>query len=288
MDAGRLQPVLHRAAAEPGARRAGSWRSGPPARQERALAAAPVLRALHVPSARLHDEYAAERGDDWRFHHTASCRCSRRPPGWRPPARRWSSRGPWACASTTSTEAEARRLFPGLRCAVAGAYFFPEDGHLDPMLFTRAVARMAAEAGAIVVTGAEVLALEPAPAGVRAVTTRGRVRGRPGGAGGRRLVSASSPAGWACACPSSRPRATASTSSARPDFPELPLYLGDAHVVLTPLGDSLRLGSTLELSGWDMRVRPRRVAYLRAGRRARHRRAGGRSRAAALARARGR
>ena len=52
----------------------------------------------------------------------------------------------------------------------------------------------------------------------------------------------------------------------RPDgFPELPLYLGDAHVVLTPLGDALRLGSTLELSGWDMRVRPRRVAYLREG-----------------------
>ena len=49
------------------------------------------------------------------------------------------------------------------------------------------------------------------------------------------------------------------------DFPEMPLYLGDAHVVLTPLGDALRLGSTLELSGWDMRVRPRRVAYLRAG-----------------------
>ena len=49
------------------------------------------------------------------------------------------------------------------------------------------------------------------------------------------------------------------------DFPELPLYLGDAHVVLTPLEDTLRLGSTLELSGWDMRVRPRRVAYLREG-----------------------
>ena len=43
----------------------------------------------------------------------------------------------------------------------------------------------------------------------------------------------------------------------------MPLYLGDAHVVLTPLGDGLRLGSTLELAGWDMRVRPRRVAVLR-------------------------
>ena len=54
------------------------------------------------------------------------------------------------------------------------------------------------------------------------------------------------------------------------DFPELPLYLGDAHVVLTPLGDTLRLGSTLELSGWDMRVRPqaRRVSARAAAERA--------------------
>ena len=44
------------------------------------------------------------------------------------------------------------------------------------------------------------------------------------------------------------------------DFPELPFYLGEAHVVMTPLGEALRLGSTLELAGWDMRVRRKRVA----------------------------
>ena len=47
------------------------------------------------------------------------------------------------------------------------------------------------------------------------------------------------------------------------DFPEIPLYLGDAHCVLTPLGNALRLGSTLELSGWDMTIRRKRVAGLR-------------------------
>ena len=46
------------------------------------------------------------------------------------------------------TTGEARRMFPGLRCELAGAHFFPEDGHLDPMLFTRAATRMAEEAGA--------------------------------------------------------------------------------------------------------------------------------------------
>ena len=71
------------------------------------------------------------------------------------------------------TAEEVRRLFPGLCCDLAGAYLFPDDGHLDPLRFTTAVAELAADAGAEVVTGAEVLSLESAPEGVRAVTTRG-------------------------------------------------------------------------------------------------------------------
>jgi D-amino-acid dehydrogenase len=46
-------------------------------------------------------------------------------------------------------------------------------------------------------------------------------------------------------------------------FHELPLYPGEARVVLTPLGDTLRLGSTLELAGWDTTVRLKRLAHLR-------------------------
>ena len=55
-----------------------------------------------------------------------------------------------------------------------------------------------------------------------------------------------------------------SVDVARPaDFPEVALYLGDAWTVLTPLGDRLRLGSSLELAGWDMRIRRNRVQRLR-------------------------
>ena len=162
------------------------------------------------------------------------------------------------------TAAEARRIFPSLRCELAGAFFFPEDGHLDPLRFTRAVAGLAEDAGATVMTGAEVLALEPAPAGVRAVTTRGEF------VAGQVVLAAGAwtpllTRGLGLRLPI-EPAKGYSVDVERPaDFPELPLYLGDAHVVLTPLGDSLRLGSTLELSGWDMRIRRKRVAHLREG-----------------------
>jgi D-amino-acid dehydrogenase len=155
-------------------------------------------------------------------------------------------------------------MFPALRCELAGAHYFPEDGHLDPRLFTRAASRMAEEAGAEVVTGAEALSLEPASRGVRVLTTKGWF-----GAGQVVLAAGAwTPflaRGLGLRLPI-EPAKGYSVDVDRPeDFPEMPLYLGDAHVVLTPLGDALRLGSTLELSGWDMRVRPKRVAYLRAG-----------------------
>jgi D-amino-acid dehydrogenase len=232
--------------------------------EERAGAAAPVLRALHVASARLHDELAAAHGDRWRFHHHGELQVYETAAGMAAAAREVERARALGARADEMTAAEARRLFPSLRCELAGAFFFPEDGHLDPMLFTRGAAELAEQAGAVVVTGAEALALAPAPAGVRIVTTRGEF------AAGQVVLAAGAwtpflTPGLGIRLPIELAKGY-SVDVARPDgFPELPLYLGDAHVVLTPLGDSLRLGSTLELAGWDMRIRPKRVAYLREG-----------------------
>jgi D-amino-acid dehydrogenase len=233
--------------------------------KERAQAAAPVLRSLHVESARLHDELAAGgAGERWLFHHDGELQVYETPEGLAAAAEDVARARAMGVQVDDVDVDEARRMFPGLRCRLAGAYFFPEDGHLDPKLFTRAVAGLAEEAGARVVTGAEALSLEPAPEGVGVLTTRGWF-----GAGQVVLAAGawtpSLTRGLGLRLPI-EPAKGYSVDVTRPaDFPEMPLYLGDAHVVLTPLGDTLRLGSTLELAGWDLSVRPKRVAYLRAG-----------------------
>ena len=231
---------------------------------ERARAAAPVLRELHVASARLHDHLAEDHGETWRFHHGGELQVYETAAGLAAAAAEVEQARDLGARAEEVSAAEARRLFPSLRCELAGAFLFPEDGHLDPMRFTRAVAALAAEAGATVVTGAEALSLESVPEGVRAITTRGEFTA------GQAVLAAGAwtpflTRGLGLRLPI-EPAKGYSVDVDRPaDFPEMPLYLGDAHVVLTPLGDALRLGSTLELSGWDMRVRPKRVAYLRAG-----------------------
>lgn len=232
--------------------------------QKRAQAAAPVLRALHVASAGLHDELAAADGERWHFHHDGELQVFETAAGLAVAAEDVERARAMGARVDDVTPAEARAMFPTLRCELAGAFFFPEDGHLDPMRFTRAVADLAEQAGATVVTGAEALSLEAAPRGVRAVTTRGAF------SAGQVVLAAGAwtpllTRGLGLRLPI-EPAKGYSVDVERPaHFPEMPLYLGDAHVVLTPLGDALRLGSTLELSGWDMRVRPRRVAHLREG-----------------------
>jgi D-amino-acid dehydrogenase len=233
--------------------------------RQRAQAAAPVLRALHTMSARLHDELAADgAGEDWHFHHDGELQVYETPQGLEAADMEAAQARAMGARVEEVSAGEARRMFPSLRCELAGAHYFPEDGHLDPKRFTRAAARMAEEAGADVITGAEALSFAPAPDGVRVLTTRGWFLA------GQVVLAAGAwtpflTRGLGLRLPI-EPAKGYSVDVDRPaDFPEMPLYLGDAHVVLTPLGDALRLGSTLELSGWDLRIRPRRVAYLRAG-----------------------
>ena len=229
----------------------------------RARAAAPVLRALHVASAELHDELARDGGERWLYHRDGLVQAYEAPAAMDEAADGSEVARGLGVRADMLSPAQIRARFPGLRGELAGAVFFPDDGHMDPALFTRAMADRAATAGAEVHRGTEAIALEPTGAdAVKVVTTRGDfVADQVVLAAGAWTPALTRGLGLALPI---EPAKGYSVDVDRPaDFPELPLYLGDAHCVLTPLGDALRLGSTLELSGWDMTIRRRRVAGLR-------------------------
>jgi len=232
----------------------------------RARAAAPVLHALHAASAALHDQLAGEDGEGgarWLFHHDGIVQAYEAPSAMEAATAEAEVARGYGVRANVLGAADVRARFPGLRGHIAGALFFPEDGHMDPMLFTRAMAEMAAASGAEALRGTEAIALEPAGRGaVKVVTTRGDfVADQVVLAAGAWTPALAK--GLALTLPI-EPAKGYSVDIDRPaDFPEIPLYLGDAHCVLTPLGNALRLGSTLELSGWDMTIRRKRVAGLR-------------------------
>ena len=222
----------------------------------------PSLRELHVASAALHDELGREHGGSWGYHRNGLLEICETGSGLEGLAVEVRLARRHGVDAEELAPAAVRERFPGLCCDVAGGFFFPEDAHLDPLLFTGAVAQLAADAGAEMRTGVEALAIEASStSAVRVLTTRGAMDV------GQVVLAAGvwTPAlvrGLGLRLPV-EPAKGYSIEVTRPDdFGEVPVLLGEASTVLTPLGDMLRIGSTLELSGWDMSVRPQRVAQL--------------------------
>jgi D-amino-acid dehydrogenase len=233
---------------------------------DRARASMPVLRELNVAGAALHEALAREGGEQrWLYRRNGIVQLHATAAGGEAAASELDELRGLGVLATELSAADVRERYPDVRCAITHAVSYDEAAHLDPCLFTAAVGELAATAGARVVTDAEALALEPAGSGaVRVVTTRGEFSAD-------QVVLAAG--AWTPALTRSlgmalpvEPAKGYSIDMTRPAaFPDVPLYLGEAHLVMTPLGGTLRLGGTLELSGWDMRVRRKRVDGLRLG-----------------------
>jgi D-amino-acid dehydrogenase len=238
------------------------WMFRAAARPERVEAAMPVMRALHVSSSDLHHTLAQSGGEGWLYHRNGIVQVYETEPTFREALEELEMLRHVGVRGDAISEAEARALYPGMVGEVSGAISFPEDAHVDPALFTRAMAARAERDGAEVRTATEVIALEPDAGGVKLVTTTGDV------VADQVVLAAGA---WTPFLSKSlglplpiEPAKGYSVDVQRPaDFPEVALYLGDAWTVLTPLGDRLRLGSSLELAGWDMRIRRNRVQRLR-------------------------
>jgi D-amino-acid dehydrogenase len=158
---------------------------------------------------------------------------------------------------------EEPALVPGL----AGAIHFPGDAQLRPDRYTAELARRVRELGGVVEEGAEVRGLRIA---------RGRATGVDTDSGAREaadVVVALGP--WSA--PFLRPLGLRlpiqpgkgySLTWSRPSMvPAAPLVLREHSVCVTAWADGMRLGSTMEFSGYDARLnRTRLDAIVRAAR----------------------
>ena len=128
----------------------------------------------------------------------------------------------------------------------AGAAFYPDDAHVDSLVFTQRVAAAAERQGARVLEGVEVLGVTRSPAELRLQTTSGTIAAQS-------IVLAAGV--WS-------PRlahdldVTLPLVGAKGYHVELeglqaavqqPVYLYETRVVATPVGNRLRLAGTLEL-----------------------------------------
>lgn len=157
---------------------------------------------------------------------------------------------------------DARELEPTLAASLAGAVYYPEEAHCEPDRFVRALGQAAADLGARISTGVEVIGFR---------VSDGRVEGVETTAGeesvGQVVLAAGS---WTkelaralgVFVPVEGGKGYHVELDPPPESPRLPIFMQESRVIATPLPGRVRVAGTLELAGLDMAVDRVRVAAL--------------------------
>ena len=231
-----------------------------PARMRQAM---PLLRRLGVESLELYRELAEKGGFDFGFRQAGSMTVFFTPEGLahgREEARLLREAG---VAVDLLDGAAARAAEPALRPGVVGALFCREDALLVPDRFVKGLAQLAESLGARVMTATEAIGLR---------TTGDRVTGTETTRG---LLSADTivlaAGAWSPEVGRTlglrvpiQPAKGYSLTYRRPARgPVIPLLPAEGRFSVTPMGEFLRFGGTLELAGMDLSINRRRVNALR-------------------------
>ncbi len=161
------------------------------------------------------------------------------------------------------SDATARELEPALRGGLAGAVYYPDEAHLQPLATVHAIAEQARRGGVSFEGGTEAFDFDFRGGRVQSVeTTRGRIS-----AGQLTLATGA----WSMALarrlrlrvPVLGGKGYSMMVGAPRPAPRIPMMVLEKKVAITPYGDELRLAGTLELVDGDHSISPRRVASVR-------------------------
>jgi D-amino-acid dehydrogenase len=231
-----------------------------PARMRQAM---PLLRRLSVESLALYRELAEKGGFEFGFRQAGSMTVFFSREGLAHGREEARLLGEAGVAVAVLDGPAARSAEPALRADVVGALFSPEDALLVPDRFVRGLAKVAESLGVQIRTGAEVIGFRTTGDRIAAVeTTRGAVIADTvvlaAGAWSTELGRA-----LGLRVPI-QPAKGYSLTYRRPDRgPAIPLLPAEGRFSITPMGEFLRFGGTLELAGMDLRINQRRVDALR-------------------------
>jgi D-amino-acid dehydrogenase len=222
-------------------------------------ASIPVIRDLNLASLELYEKLASIEGMDFGFEKKGMLSLFHTEKGFKEgvqEARLMKKNG--LEADILGAE-EIQTYGEGIRIAAVGGVFYPQDANIVPQRFVRGLARYIETKGVKIQPSTEVIGFETAD---RKVTTVKTTRGD---------ISAESVvlAGGAWSPQVARdlrlklpiePAKGYSVTYIRPrKCPSVPIALGEAKVILTPMRETVRIAGTLELAGLDLSINQRRV-----------------------------
>jgi D-amino-acid dehydrogenase len=223
---------------------------------------APLLRDLNLASLHAYEELAAGSENDFGLVERGVLMLCATEHGLEEEARTAEMAHRLGMQAEVFDAKGAAALEPGLRLSVAGGVLYPQDAHLSPMRLMASLTQRLAGAGVDVRRECEALGWHVHGARIEAVRTReGEVAGDEfvvcGGSWTPGLVRElglrlplQAGKGYSLTLP--RPR----------QKPTRGMILIEGRVAVTPMGEALRFGGTMEIAGMSQDVRPGRVRGL--------------------------
>ena len=210
-----------------------------------------LLRELGLSSTRLFEDLARHEGLPFGFEKRGYLRVCKTESGLKAAAEEAELVKSVGVRAQVLTGSEIQRLEPNVRVEVLGGVSYPEDAHLNPALFVRGLAGLAAHGGVRILPSTEVFDFETSGRTVTRVKTTGDF------VAGQIVVAAGA---WApeilhnlgIRLPIEGAKGFSFTFKKPAKCPATPFSLGEAGVALTPMGSSLRFAGTFAIMGMDL------------------------------------
>jgi D-amino-acid dehydrogenase len=236
-----------------------AWRFFRSANAEHVARAAPFLRDAHLRSRACFQEWSAEWSEDFGLVQGGLLMLCNTEHGLEEEARTAEVGRGLGIPSELVSAVDAMRLEPALRMEIAGGVYFPLDCHLSPRKLMAALIAQLTKAGASFSWNAQVEGFGLQNGEIAAVqTSRGEIAADEyvlaGGVWSTELAQK-----LGLRLPMQAGKGYTLTLDAPPRLPRLCAILSEARVAMTPMGDALRFGGTMELAGVDTDIDLARV-----------------------------
>ena len=239
-----------------------AWRFMRAANVAHVARSAPLLRDLHLASRKLFEELAARAGNDFGLVQRGLLMLCKTEQAIEEEAKFAAHAQALGVPVEIVSAKRAAELDPGVKMDIAGAIYFPLDCHLTPSRFLASLTRTLEQCGAKFLWSHNVTGWRDARARVHAaLTDKGEIAADEfvlaGGAWSAGVVR-----GLALSLPLQPAKGYSLTLPQPPRLPQLSSILVERWVAITPMGNALRVGGTLELSGFNQEIRRERVRQI--------------------------
>ena len=219
---------------------------------------APLLRDLHLASREDYQKFAAEGEDIGLVSKGLLMLCKEAHTLDEEAAMAAQARTLGIPAEVLDAKASAR-FDPGVTMDIAGSIHYPKDCHLKPERYLAALQRLAQDRGAKLLWNTRVLGWARDHGRLRAVrTSAGDIEGDEfvlcGGVWSDEMIR-----DLGIRLPMQAGKGYSITVTQPVELPALCSILTEARVAVTPMGNDLRFGGTMEMSGISETISPRRV-----------------------------